>query len=47
MATKKKSNAGRKELPPGERLAPVTIYVKTKNTGAARAECLRIQAKYR
>ena len=47
MATKKKDNRGRKPLPVGKKVVPITIYVLTANQGAARAECARIASKYR
>ncbi len=47
MAPKKKSNAGRKQLPPGEKLKPITIFVKEKHIGVARAQCAAVAAKYK
>ena len=47
MATKKKETRGRKKLPPGEILTPVTILIKTKNKTKAIADCAAIAARYR
>ena len=47
MAKIKKSNAGRKPLPPGEKLVPVTILVKEKHKSKALPACAAIAAKYR
>lgn len=43
----KNSKTGRRALPAGKKVVPITIYVLTANQGAARAECARIASKYR
>lgn len=47
MAAKKTEKRGRKPLPAGKKVVPITIYVLSENRGSARAECARIASKYR
>lgn len=47
MTVKKKDNRGRKPLPKGKKMVPITIYVPADNQGVARTECVKIAAKYR
>ncbi len=47
MPIKKKSNAGRKPLPDGEKLMPITVLVKEKHLKQATSQLLRIAARYR
>ena len=44
---KNKSNAGRKPLPDGEKLVPITILVKEKHKPKAVPACAAIAARYR
>lgn len=47
MPIKKKSNAGRKPLPKGEKLKAVTILVKEKFIKRAQVDCAAVAHKYR
>lgn len=47
MTDKKKLKRGRKPLPEGQALKPITIFVREKSLGVARAACAAIAAKYR
>jgi len=44
---KKKTSKGRPALDEMEKLAPVTVFVKTKNIGVARPVLIAAAAKYR
>lgn len=47
MTKKKKDPRGRKELPKGNALKPIRIFVMEKHLPKAIAECAAIAARYR
>lgn len=47
MTKKKAISKGRPELPKPEKLAPVTVFVKTKNIAAAKSAMIALALRYR
>lgn len=47
MATKKKSNAGRKSITDGTKLVPIRVFVYEKHETAALAAITKLSARYR